>query len=63
LQVFKLAAILNIQATLDILGPAGSYAMQQVGDKLASLLLAVLALWIIAPAGVAYLRFATRGDV
>ena len=63
LQVFKLAAILNIQATLDILGPAGIYAMQQHGEKLALLLLLVLALWILAPMGLAYLRFASRGDL
>jgi Cu-processing system permease protein len=63
LQVFKLAAILNIQATLDILGPAGIYAMQQYGDELALLLLVMLVLWIIAPAAVAYLRFATKGDL
>jgi Cu-processing system permease protein len=63
LQVFKLAAILNVQATLDILGPAGLYAMRQYGDELALLLLAVLLLWIVTPAAVAYLRFATKGDL
>lgn len=63
LQVFKTAAILNIQATLDILGPAGIYAMQEHGDQLALILLVVLALWVIAPMGLAYLRFATRGDL
>jgi Cu-processing system permease protein len=63
LQVFKMAAILNIQATLDILGPAGIYAMQQYGQTLLGLFLGVLVVWIILPAGVAYLRFATKGDV
>lgn len=63
LQVFKLAAILNIQATLDILGPAGLYAMRQVGDDLVWLLLAGLVWWIVAPAMVAFLRFATKGDL
>jgi Cu-processing system permease protein len=63
LQVFKMAAILNIQATLDILGPAGIYAMQQYGSALLGLFLGALAVWIILPAGLAYLRFATKGDV
>lgn len=63
LQVFKMAAILNIQATLDILGPAGIYAMQQYGQALLSLFLGALAVWIILPASVAYLRFATKGDL
>jgi Cu-processing system permease protein len=63
LQVFKLAAILNTHSTLDILGPAGIYAMQRYGDKLAYLFLAVLALWGVAPAMAAYLRFASKGDV
>ncbi|RIK36502.1 MAG: ABC transporter permease [Chloroflexi bacterium] len=63
LQVFKMAAILNIQATLDILGPAGLYAMQQYGNTLLLLFLGVLAVWVILPAGLAYLRFATKGEV
>jgi Cu-processing system permease protein len=63
LQVFKMAAILNIQATLDILGPAGIYATQRYGQALLSLFLGVLLVWIVLPAGVAYLRFATKGDM
>ncbi|NJN84193.1 MAG: ABC transporter permease [Caldilineaceae bacterium] len=63
LQVFKMTAILNIQNTLDILGPAGLYAFQNFGNTLFALFLATLAIWIIAPAGLAYLRFAYRGDI
>ncbi|MEZ4869968.1 MAG: ABC transporter permease [Caldilineaceae bacterium] len=62
LQVFKMAAILNIQATLDILGPAGIYAMQRYGDTLFVLFLGVLAFWVLAPAAVAYGRFLTKND-
>ncbi|MCP4165700.1 MAG: ABC transporter permease [Chloroflexi bacterium] len=62
LQVFKMAAILDIQSTLDILGPAGIYAMQEYGDILLLLFLGVLALWVILPAGLAYARFATKND-
>lgn len=63
LQVFKMAAILNIQSTLDILGPAGIYAMQRYGEALLLLFLGALAVWVGLPAGLAYWRFATKGDV
>jgi Cu-processing system permease protein len=62
LHVFKMAAILDIQATLDLLGPAGIYAMQHYGDGLPFLLLGVLAAWIAAPAA-AYVRFTLQGDL
>jgi Cu-processing system permease protein len=63
LQVFKMAAILDIRATLDILGPAGIYAVQRYGAALLGVFLAVLGLWIVLPALAAYLRFAARGDL
>lgn len=62
LQVFKMAAILDLRATLDVLGPAGIYAFQRYGEDLAGLFMAVLALWVALPALLAYLRFARRGD-
>ncbi len=62
LQVFKMAAILDIRATLDILGPAGIYAVQRYGEGLLVIFLAVLAVWTIAPAAIAYVRLAARGD-
>jgi Cu-processing system permease protein len=62
LQVFKMAAILDIRATLDILGPAGIYAFQRYGEGLLAIFLAVLALWTIVPAALAYARLAARGD-
>lgn len=63
LQVFKLAAILNINTTLDILGPAGIYAMQEYGAGLRSILFAVLALWVALPALAAYWVFANKNDL
>jgi Cu-processing system permease protein len=63
LQLFKMAAILNIQATLDILGPAGIYAMQRYGDTLMVIFLAVLALWVVLPALVAYTHFQMKHDL
>jgi Cu-processing system permease protein len=62
LQVFKMGAILSINATLDVLGPAGIYGMQKYGDGLFGIFLAVLALWIVMPALLAWLRFARRND-
>lgn len=63
LQLFKMAAILNIQATLDILGPAGIYAMQRYGDSLLVLFLAMLSLWAIVPALAAYVHFHMKSDL
>ena len=63
LQTFKMAAILDINATLDLLGPAGIYAMQEYGAQLRFLFLAIMAAWIVLPAAAAYLRFNLRGDL
>ena len=63
LQTFKMAAILDINATLDLLGPAGIYAMQEYGAQLRFVLLAIMAAWIALPAAAAYLRFNLRGDL
>jgi Cu-processing system permease protein len=63
LQVFKMAAILDINATLDLLGPAGIYAMQEYSRQLRGLFLALTAAWIVAPALAAYARFHLRGDL
>lgn len=63
LQVFKMAAILNIQATLDLLGPAGIYAMHQYGAALFGLLAVVLVGWIALPGAVAYWCFVAKGDL
>jgi Cu-processing system permease protein len=63
LQTFKMSAILGINATLDILGPAGMYAMQEYGASLSGIFVLILGLWIVVPAAVAYLRFARKGDL
>ncbi len=63
LQVFKMAAILDINATLDLLGPAGIYAMQEYGAQLRGVFLALTAAWIVTPALAAYVRFHLRGDL
>jgi Cu-processing system permease protein len=62
LQVFKMAAILDINTTLDVLGPAGIYAIQRYGDALMAIFLVVLAIWAVVPAVLAYARFASKND-
>ncbi len=62
LQAFKMAAVLNINTSLDLLGPAGIFATQEYGAALPWLLAAMLALWIVLPATAAYLYFAHRSD-
>lgn len=63
LQVFKMASILDINATLDILGPAGIFAMQEYGRRLRIIFLGVMALWIVLPGLLAYIRFAAKSDL
>jgi len=55
LQVFKMSAIGSFDATLDVLGPAGLYAMRTYGDSLQAVLIAVLIGWSVVPLSVAAL--------
>ncbi len=61
LQVFKIAAILDLRGNLEILGPAGTYAVRTYGDRLMPLLLTLLAAWTILPLAFTYLAFRRRG--
>lgn len=63
LQVFKMSALISINSTLDVLGPAGIYAMQSYRDSLIWLFLGSLAAWIVLPLIVAYVVFNRRGDL
>jgi Cu-processing system permease protein len=49
LQVFKLAAVLAVRGSADVLGPAGSYAMARFGSALWPMLAAILAAWVVVP--------------
>ena len=62
LQVFKIAAVNNLRASLEILGPAGIYATRTYGDALTLLLVGVLLVWALAALGEAYVRFRVEGD-
>lgn len=63
LQMFKMAAILNIQANLEVLGPAGLYATETYGTALMPMLLLGLLLWVIVPLGLAQFTFGTRSFI
>ncbi len=63
LQVFKMSALIGINATLDVLGPAGIYAMQTYRDSLTWLFLGSLLAWIGLPLGLTWVMFYRRGDL
>lgn len=63
LQVFKMSALISINATLDVLGPAGVYAMQTYRDHLTWLFLGSLLAWIVLPLFATYTLFSRRGDL
>ena len=62
-EAFRLASLMGFAGTLDVLGPAGSYAVDQYGGKLDMLLLGTLAAWVVLPSLAAWWRFAARKDV
>ena len=61
LQVYKLAAILSIKNDLEILGPAGVYAVRTYGDALLPMLLVLFTAWIAIPLSIGYFIFKRRG--
>lgn len=61
LQVFKVAAVLLLRSDLQVLGPAGQYAMHTYGMRLLPLLAGILLLWSLLPLLPAYLFFKRRG--
>ena len=61
LQVFKLAAALDLRGNLELFGPAGVYAMRTFGSGLLPLLLSLLVAWIVLPLGAAAAIFKRRG--
>ena len=63
LEAFRLATFTSFQGSLDVLGPAGTYAVDRFGGSLDSVLLLVLTSWIVLPTVVAWRRFSGRKDL
>ena len=59
-QVFKLASIAGFDATLDLLGPAGLYAVRTLGAGLTPTLVGTLVAWTLVPLTLGALLFARR---
>lgn len=57
LDVYKLAGVSLLQSSLEVLGPAGSFAIDRFGSSLTWLLLLLLALWVIVPLPIGYWLF------
>ncbi len=60
-QIFKIAAILNIRGSLEVLGPAGIYALRTYGSQLMPGLIAALLAWALLPMTLAFYAFRRSG--
>ncbi len=61
LQVFKIAAVLDLRENLEVLGPAGIYATRTYGGALWPMLVGLLLVWVVAPFLLATQVFKKRG--
>ncbi len=62
LDVYKLLTVDRLHASLEVLGPAGTYATERFGAALAPVMLGLLAVWVLLPLPAGYLLF-KRTDV
>ncbi len=63
LQVFKFWSLHSADATLDVLGPAGLYAMDTFGDRIGWLFAGAMGAWIIVPLVAAIVIFSRRAPI
>ncbi len=63
LQAFKLGVIVNMNASLDVLGPVGAYATRTHGRSLPWIVGSVLAAWTVVPLAAAIVIFHRRAPV
>ena len=61
LQVFKIAAVLDLRDNLEVLGPAGIYAYRTYGWALWPMLVGLLLAWAVVPFALATQVFKKRG--
>lgn len=62
-EAFRLTTVLVLEGSLDVLGPAGSYAYDRFGDGLWRVTLGILVFWVVAPLVVAWTLFRRRVDL
>jgi hypothetical protein len=62
-EAFRLASLTAFEGSLDVLGPAGRYAVDTFGTALSWYLVGVIVVWAIVPPVVAGITFAKQGDV
>lgn len=61
MQIFKIASVLNIRESLEVLGPAGVFALRTYGSALLPGLISILLVWVLLPVGLAYVSFRRSG--
>ena len=62
-EAFRLASLTAFSGSLDVLGPAGQYAVDTFGDNLGWMLFVVMAAWAVVPTVLAWWRFNRTGDL
>jgi Cu-processing system permease protein len=60
---FRLASIVSLDASLDALGPAGSYAVDTYGNAIGGIAAGVIGLWTLAALLVSWAIFRRRSDL
>lgn len=63
LQVFKMWSLHAVDASLDVLGPAGLYASEEYASSLHAIFAGCMAAWIIAPLTLAALAISRRSPL
>jgi Cu-processing system permease protein len=63
LQVFKMWSLHAVDASLDVLGPAGLYASEEFGPRLHGIFAACMSAWIILPLAAAGVVFSRRSPL
>jgi Cu-processing system permease protein len=63
LQVFKMWSLTSVDASLDVLGPAGLYAQETYGSWLHTLFASAIAAWTLVPLTIAMVVFRRRSAV
>lgn len=62
-EAFRLTAMTALSGSLDALGPAGIYAVDNLGDSLPLVLAGALGVWLLAPVWFAWRRFDGKADL